>query len=211
MSHFLDTSEGIGKIWESSLSLIAVCLIISFVIWMIRNGQHIKKHIEQEANSHLSPFGILFISSVCIAREGVEISVFAYAGEYPWQGILLGIFFAILLAISIYTFSIRTKFTTLFTLTLFYLIIQCGYLLGYSIHEGLSSLQELKILPSENWVYIKAFDVSQSLFNHKQGILGLPLNILFGWHSKPEWIQFIAQYLCTGTLFLIWRNVTIKR
>jgi len=95
MSHFLETSEGIGKIWESGLSLIAVCLIISFVIWMIRNGQHIKKHIEQEANSHLSPFGILFISSICIAREGVEISIFAYAGEYPWQGILLGIIAAL--------------------------------------------------------------------------------------------------------------------
>lgn len=209
ISHFLRSDKGIGKIWESSLSLIAVVLIISFVIWMIQNGQHIKKHIEKEANSHLSQWGLILITTLFIAREGVEISVFAYAGEYPWQGIVMGVILAIIVALSTTKLLVRAKLTTLLTITLFYLIIQCGYLFGYSLHEWLSALKELNIARSESWVFTKVFNLSGSLLDHKEGVLWFPLNILFGWYSKPEWIQFIWQYLCTWSLFWMWRQTRV--
>lgn len=204
LGHFLSTIEGMGKIWESVMSLIAVGFIISFVLWMIHNSANIKKHIEHEANTHLSSWWILLMTTVFIAREGAEIAIFAYAGEYPWQWIAGGLISALLVTLCLYVFSIRAKLTTLLTITLLYLILQSGYLLGYSIHEWFSALKELNILESNNILFIKAFDVSKTIFNHREGLLWLPLNILFGWYSKPEWIQFIAQYLCTGMLLWVW-------
>jgi high-affinity iron transporter len=211
LGQFFDTIEGVGKIWESLMSLIAVWLIISFVVWMIRHGKHIKKHIENEAKMHLSPWWIMLMTTVCIAREGVEVAVFAYAGEYPCQGIFLGILIAIVTSLILYIFSFRSKLTFFFNITLLYLILQCGYLFWYSIHEGLSALKELKILDGHNFIFTKVFDLSKTLLNHKEGIVWLPLNIIFGWYAKPEWIQFLAQYFCTGTLLWMWVQSKITK
>lgn len=200
----LGSVDGMGKIWESALSLIAVGFIISFVLWMIHNSTNIKNHIENEASAHLSAWWILLMTTVFIAREGAEIAIFAYAGKYPWQWIAGGLISALLVALCLYIFSIRAKLTTLLTITLLYLILQSGYLLGYSIHEGLSALKELNILETNNVIFIKAFDLSQTVLNHKEGLIWVPLNIIFWWYSKPEWIQFFAQYLCTGILFWVW-------
>lgn len=202
--NLLNASESIWKIWESSMSLVAVWLIVSFILWMIRNGKHIKSHIENEAQTHLSSWWILLMTTVMIAREGVEISVFAYAWEYPWQSILYGIIAAILVSLCMYKFSSWAKLTTLLTITLGYLILQAGYLLGYSVHEGLSALKELKVIDTGNPLLLKAFDLSNTVLSHKEWIIWVPLNILFGWYSKPEWIQFITQHLCVAWLLWMW-------
>ena len=193
------------------MSIVAVWLIISFVVWMIYNGKHIKKHIETEAVAHLSRWWILLMTTVCIAREGVEIAVFAYAGKYPWQGIVLGIITALWISVCLYVFSFRAKLAFLFNITLLYLILQCGYLLGYSIHEGLSALKELKILEADNPLFMKAFDLSKTILNNKDSVVWLTLNIIFGWYAKPEGVQFIAQYICTGMLLWIWIKSKINQ
>jgi len=50
--------------------------------------------------------------------------------------------------------------------------------------------------------------------SHKNGSLGIPLHVLFGWYSKPEWIQFIVQYLFTFSMFGYWalynKKIAIK-
>ncbi len=211
LGNALGTMDGIGKIWESLMSLVAVGFIISFVLWMIRNNTNIKRHLENEASSRLSHWWILLMTTVCIAREGVEVAIFSYAGEYPWQGILWGIILATLISLCIYTFSIRARLATLLTFTLLYLILQSGYLLGYSLHEWLSAMKNLALLDGQNPLFIKTFDLSQTIFNHKEGIIWLPLNILFGWYAKPEWAQFIAQYLCTGILLVVWLKTKTSR
>lgn len=204
LGHFLGSVDGMGKIWESVMSLVAVGFIISFVLWMIHNSTNIKKHIENEASAHLSAWWILLMTAVFIAREGAEIAIFAYAGEYPWQWIAAGLISALLVALCLYIFSIRAKLTTLLTVTLLYLILQSGYLLGYSIHEWLSAMKELSFLNAKSFLFTQVFDVSHTVLNHKEGVIWVPLNIIFWWYSKPEWIQFIAQYLCTGMLFWVW-------
>lgn len=94
----------------------------------------------------------------------------------------------------------------LFNITLVYLILQAGFLLGYGIHEGLSALNSLNILASTSPIFIKAFDLSKTIFYHKEGIIGLPLYVLFGWYSKPEIIQFVVQYVYTFIMFFIWHK-----
>ena len=84
------------------------------------------------------------------------------------------------------------------------MILQAGYLFGYGIHEGLSALKSMNILNKDSILLLKIFDLSGTILNHKQGIFGLPLNVLIGWYSKPEWIQFLSQYILTFSLFGYW-------
>jgi high-affinity iron transporter len=92
----------------------------------------------------------------------------------------------------------------IFRITLAYLILQAGFLLGYSIHEGLSAMKGYTLLSKDSLILNKAFNLSNTIFNHKDGFLGLPLNVLLGWYSKPEWIQFIVQYTYTIGIFTFW-------
>ena len=199
--------DEIGKLWESIASLLAVGLVTSFIMLMIKHGKNIKKYVEDKSAMNLTGTGIFLISFMLTAREGVEIAVFAFAGQYSALSILIGLVLSLVLAIGIYFSLVRISISTIFQITLIYLIIQAGYLFGYGIHEGLSALKSLGSLDSNSLLLTKAYDLSQTLLDHKEGYLGLPLNILFGWYSKPEWIQLISQYIFTFSLFGYWSRV----
>ena len=83
-------------------------------------------------------------------------------------------------------------------------MFQAGYLFGSSIQEGLFAAKSLGWLHESNFVFTKAFNLSKTILNHKEGILGLPLHVGFGWIAKPEWLQFIFQYGYTILLFVFW-------
>ena len=136
-----------------------------------------------------------------VAREGAEIAIFTFTGNYELPAISTGILLSLILAVLIYFSLVKVNLKVIFKITLVYLILQAGYLLGYSIHEGLSALKDLAVLSSNSILYTKAFDLSATILNHKEGVLGLPLNVLLGWYSKPEWIQFISQYAYTIGIF----------
>ncbi len=142
-----------------------------------------------------------------VTREGAEIAIFSFAGQYTLLSIIAGVGLASVLALLIYKSLIKVNLRTLFNLTLVYLILQAGFLFGYAIHEGLSALKALNLLNPDSWLLIKAFDLSSTVLNHKEGLVGLPLFVVFGWYSKPEWIQFILlQYGYITSLFLIWKR-----
>jgi len=170
------------------------------------HSKDIKRHIERKAALNLSATGIFLISLVMIAREGVEVAIFTFAGKYTFVSIMIGILTALIFAVLIFYSLVKVNLTTIFTVTLVYLILQAGFLLGYGIHEGLSASKEIGIIENDNVLLKKAFDLSSTPFNHKQGIIGIPLYVSIGWYSKPEWIQFIAQYLYTLSLFVFWRK-----
>lgn len=202
--------EQTAKLWESASSLIALLFITTFIVWMIRAGSSMAGAVERNAANNLSGRGILLIAALMVAREGVEISVFSFAGEYEPAAIFAGTGAALVLTVLIYCSLVRVNLKTIFTITLFYLILQAGFLLGYGLHEGLSALKEIGALAESSPLFIKAFNLSGTLLDHKAGIIGLPLYVLFGWYSKPEILQFTAQYLYTGLLLYFWRR-TAKR
>jgi len=193
-----------AKLWESAASFVAVILIITFIIWMINHGMEIKKHIEGKAALNLSPKGIFWLVVFMVAREGAEIVLFQFAGKYSLLSVLTGLILSIALAVALYYSLLKVRLQTIFNITLAYLILQAGFLLGYSIHEGLSAAKELSFLASESPIFLKAFNLSETIFNHKKGILGMPLYVSIGWYSKPEWIQFLLQYGLTAFLFGYW-------
>lgn len=204
ISSYLGGVGATAKLWESGASFIATILIATFIIWMINHGAKIKSHIEEKAALSLSKKGIFLIALFMVSREGVEIVLFQFAGKYPLSSILLGVAISICFVTVIYYSLVKIKIQTIFAVTLAYLILQAGFLFGYSIHEGLSAAKELGMIAASHPIFTTAFDLSDTVFNHKEGVVGIPLYVGIGWYSKPEWIQFISQYGLTFLLLCHW-------
>lgn len=205
ISRYIGNLKTTAKLWESIAGFIAVGLVITFLIWIIKSGKNLKNKLENDAANNLTKKGIFVLSAIFVAREGAEIAIFSFAGKYEFYPLISGLGLAIIFAGLLHYSLVKAQLQTIFNITLFYLIIQAGYLFGYSLHEGLSALKDLNMLSKESVIYTKVFDLSTTIFNHKKGILGVPLNVFLGWYSKPEWIQFVSQYGLTGVLFNYWR------
>lgn len=200
-----------AKIWESVASLIALLLITTFIVWMINHGRNMAVYIENQVAYNLSKWGIFLVSLMMISREGVEIAIFTFAGRYTFRSVSLGILGSLILTILIFYSLVKVDLKTIFNITLAYLMLQAGFLLGYGIHEGLSAMKDIGYISKDNFILIKVFNLSKTIFYHKEGILGLPLYVLFGWHSEPEWIQFLTQYIYTISMFIYWYFKKNKR
>ena len=203
-SEYLGGVSSLTKLWESVASLIALLLVSVFIIWMIRHGSNMSKFVENELSQSISTNALFWISFIIIAREGTEIAIFSFAGKYPYEIVGMGVLTSLILSIFIFFSLVKVNLSVLFKITLAYLILQAGFLLGYSLHEGFSALKGYSMIASDNYIFEKAFNFSNTLLSHKDGVLGIPLHVLFGWYSKPEWIQFIVQYLFTFSMFGYW-------
>lgn len=204
ISNSLGATESVAKLWESGASIFALVLVTTFIIWMIRNGSNLTKDIENKMSITLSSTGITLLVFAMVVREGVEIAIFSFAGNYSLLGIAIGISIALVLVILIFFSMVKVNLKLIFNITLAYLVLQAGFLLGYAVHEGLSAFKSLGYIDSSNLVYTKLFDLSGTLLNHKEGWLGIPLYVSFGWYSKPEIIQFVIQYTYTIGMFSYW-------
>ena len=203
-SEYLGGVSSLTKLWESAASLVALLLVSVFIIWMIRHGTNMSQHVKEQVGKNISASALFWISFIIIAREGTEIAIFSFAGKYPFDIVIMGVLSALVLSVLIFYSLIKVNLAVLFKVTLAYLILQAGFLLGYSLHEGFSALKGYGMITPDSFVFDKAFNVAKTIFSHKDGALGIPLHVLFGWYSKPEWIQFIVQYLFTFSMFGYW-------
>ena len=204
ISSLIGSSESMAKMWESISSLIAVALVTTFIIWMIKHGSKIKEHVEKEASMSLTKTGIFLLAMIMVVREGAEIALFSFAGKYAIFSIVAGILASVIAVFLVMKSIVNVKISTIFNVTMAYLILQAGFLLGYSLHEGMSASKELGYLTAESPHLKKAYDLSAGVLDHKEGTIGMPLYVAVGWYSKPEWVQFIAQYAYTFSLFGLW-------
>ncbi|BEP28313.1 FTR1 family protein [Helicovermis profundi] len=206
VTNSIDKTSEFSKLWESLSSFIALGFIVVFIYWMIKNGSQFAKHAENKILSNLSSFGVFAVVFMMVMREGLEISLFTFAGKYDLFSIILGVSISLIFTVLIFYSLIKINIKTLFSITLLYLILQAGFLLGYSVHEGLSALKSFGLLNNDNILFTKLFNLSNTALNHKTGIIGLPLYVLFGWYSKPEVIQFILQYSFTAYMLSLWKK-----
>ena len=194
----------LAKVWESGASLMALILVTTFIVWMIRFGNQMTANVNEQVSQNLSAVGIFLIAFAMVMREGTEIAVFSFAGKYSLSAVSTGIGASLVVAFLIYHSLIKVRIDLIFRITLVYLILQAGFLFGYAVHEGLSALKGYMVLSSDSFIFTKVFNFSDTIFNHKNGFVGLPLNVLLGWYSKPEWVQFIVQYAYTVGIFMFW-------
>ncbi len=207
VSKAIEKTDEIAKIWESGASIIALVFVTTFIYWMIKHGSNMVTEVQNKVDQSLSKAGLFSVAFIMVVREGTEIAIFTFAGKYILLSIGLGIGVALLLTILIYKSLVRINLRVLFNVTLVYLILQAGFLLGYSVHEGLSALKALAVIGGDNPLLLKAFDLSGTILNHKEGLLGVPFYVLFGWYSKPEWIQLVLHYGYIVVMFMIWKSL----
>jgi high-affinity iron transporter len=208
ISTAIQKTDEIAKIWESGASIVALIFVTTFIYWMMKHGSNMVREVQNQVQHSLSKAGLFSLAFIMVVREGAEIAIFTFAGQYSLLSIGLGILLALILSILIYKSLVKINIRVLFNVTLIYLILQAGYLLGYSVHEGLSALKVLTVIGGENPLLLKAFDLSGTILNHKEGFLGLPLYVLFGWYSKPEWIQLVLHYSYILGMFITWKSLT---
>ncbi len=208
VASFIADLDTTAKLWESIAGFIAVLIVTTFIAWMMRHGSQIVQEIEHAASLRLEKGGIVLLTLLMVAREGVEVSFFSFAGQFTIAPVVLGLAMAAFLVLMINYSLLKVNLKTIFILTLAYLVLQAGYLLGYSIHEGLSAAKGMGWLSAENLIYAKAFNLSDTILNHKQGLLGLPMNVLIGWYSKPEWIQATVHYGYLLVAFAYWVKIS---
>lgn len=192
-----DLDGNIAKLWEATVSIIAVILISSFIYWMIKNRNSIVSDLANKVNLNPSKIGITMLAAVMVAREGAEIVLFVFTSldtQSYLIGTVLGILLAIVIVILLSKSIIKVNLKVIFNITLIYLILQAGFLLGYSVHEFISYLKVVDVINSDNIIYTKLFDLSDTFLYHKEKTIGILLYATVGWYSKPEVLQFIIQY-----------------
>jgi high-affinity iron transporter len=194
--------ENISKLWEAGASFVALLLITTFIYWMIKNRNTIASDIKDKMAIKVTKWGIILLAAVMIAREGAEIAilVFAKSSFAYFIGSMAGVLISTLIVFLIYKALIKVNLKVIFNVTLIYLILQAGFMLGYSVHELLSYLKATEALSGDNILYTKLFDLSDTFLYHKEEIPGMILYATIGWYSKPEVIQFVIQYTYTGIL-----------
>lgn len=194
----------VAKLWEAGASIFALVLVTTFIIWMIKNGSNLNREVESKVAKTISNVGIVILTFAFVAREGVEIAIFTFAGNYSLLAISIGILISLVLTISIFFSLVKLNLKVIFNITLVYLILQAGFLLGYAFHEGLSAFKDQGLIESTNPIFIKLFDLSSTVLDHQTGVLGIPLYIGIAWYSKPEILQFVIQYFYTFAVFFYW-------
>lgn len=195
--------------WESIMSLIAVWCIVWMIVWMIKSGSKIHHHIRLQTSQNFHAYGIMLITVVFCAREWLEITLFALVGQYHRWGVVIGLLMALMIVWMISHGLYRINLSILFHTTLIYLILQAWYLSWYTIHEWLDVVQNLWWLTTDSLWSKWLFDLSSTIWNHKNGWLWLPLHILVWRYSKPELIQFVTQY--SITLLLLWYRYSMHK
>ncbi|MBI9100609.1 MAG: FTR1 family protein [Spirochaetaceae bacterium] len=203
----------VAKLWESLASLLALVFLSTFIYWMMNHGRNIVKEVRSSMDTKLSSIGLMIMAAVMVLREGVEIALFAFTsvnkGSYI-GGILIGLLISAVMAYLIYKSLVKVNLALIFNITLGYLILQAGYLLGYSIHEFLSASKTLELISPDSSLFVKLYNFQGTVLDHKTGILGVPLNILIGWYSRPERVQFFFQGSYIMMNFLIWSQILRK-
>ena len=135
-SEYLGGISTLTKLWESLASMVALILVSLFIIWMIRHGTNMSKFVQDELSNNISTNALFWIALIIIAREGTEIAIFSFAGKFSYGVVIFGILSALILSILIFYSLVKVNLSVLFKITLAYLILQAGFLIGYSYMKG---------------------------------------------------------------------------
>ncbi len=204
---------------EAVAAFVAVPVLTSVVVWMAREGRHLKKRLEERVDRALSQGGggrlalvLGGLGFVLVFREGLETVLFLFPltlslGAYSTLvGLLGGLAAAGLLVYAINRLSLRLDLRRFFlTMSILIIFIASG-ILGYGVHEALEYIEEDRGLELE-WATAKVYDlgIPKDSPMHEKGIIGSVLAVLFGYSTEMELARFLAQfsYLALGIVLVL--------
>jgi len=150
--------EGVGKsFWEGVMGLVAVVLVGSLVVHMMKTASKMKNEMEHqlaEATSHKNNksayLGVLIFTVFMVAREGFETVILLIQVHEPRfvTGLVLGVAAAVLVCYAWTRYSYLINLKRFFQVTSIFLLLFLVQIAIYSFHE----FSEAGIFPnSEFW------------------------------------------------------------
>lgn len=148
----------VQPLWEGILALIAVVLVTSMVIYMLRTAKHLRSEIGAKLEAAAQKtgtaawLGVFAFTVLMITREGMETAflidaVALRSGATDLAaGAFAGVTLAALLAWAWSRFGHRVNLALFFQVTSIFLLLFALQLLVYSFHE----LTEANALPIDN-------------------------------------------------------------
>ena len=195
------------KIFEGITMTIGAILIITLILWMMKQSNYIRR-LEEKIDSSIQRvprwriFALVFVS---VLREGIETVIFLgstslLSAENSLISAVLGIIFALILGVLLYIGAIRIDLKKFFAFTTIFLIFVAAGLIAYGIHE----FQEAGVIPI---IIDHIYDINP-IFD-ENGVFGGILKGLFGYNGNPSLIEMIVYWMFLiggGYLFLRFSN-----
>lgn len=148
----------VQPLWEGILALVAVVLVTSMVVYMLRTAKHLRSHIGARLEAAAQKpgngawLGVFAFTVLMITREGMETAFLIDAVALRTgsaeiiTGALAGTSIAAILAWTWSRYGHRVNLGLFFQVTSIFLLLFALQLLLYSFHE----LAEAKVLPLDN-------------------------------------------------------------
>jgi len=187
--------QGFGEqVFEGITMLIAVAVLTSMVLWMMKAARNIKTHVQQRIDAVLRQsevFGLALLSFVIVFREGVETALFMFgAGALtsPFEAILgvgLGLVIAGIIGVGIVRVSWRLNLRRFFQVTGVFLVVIAAGLFATAVHE----LQEAFV-----WQFGSAavYDLRLVFPVDETNTAGYLLRGIVGYSDAPTVLEVVA-------------------
>lgn len=187
--------QGFGEqIFEGITMLVAVAVLTSMVLWMMKAARNIKTHVQQRIDAVLKQsevFGLALLSFVVVFREGVETALFMFgAGALtsPFEAILgvgLGLVIAGIIGVGIVRVSWRLNLRRFFQVTGVFLVVIAAGLFAHAVHE----LQE-----AFGWQFGSAavYDLRSVFPADETNTAGYLLRGIIGYSDAPTVLEVVA-------------------
>ena len=192
----------------------AIVVLTYMVIWMSRNGRHIKGDLEKNLERVISTgsmVALVFMSFLAILREGFEIVLFLgalFGNEMSapvFYGGALGLVIALIVTIAIFKGMRNIPIKTFFNITGgLVMIIAAGLLVNM-----IGILQDINLLPV---LKPALFDLSWLMLDSSE--IGIFFKALFGYTHSPSLIQvisYVSYFAVIMLFFSSWDKLLLRK
>src|SRR5207245_3051002 len=194
-----------AQLFEGVAAILAVVVLTSMVLWMIRAAKDIRRHVEQRINllvHRRQVMGLASLAFIAVFREGIETVLFmarlrSTIGIDVVAGAAVGLVAAAFLGYGLFAASWKINLRRFFQGTGLFLIIIAAGLFAVGLHE----LQEAGVLP-----FLADFVLARPLpiASDETNAAGYLLRGLVGYNDNPsqlEVVGYVAYWVFAAALY----------
>jgi high-affinity iron transporter len=200
-------------LFEGIAMLVAVAVITSMVLWMMKASRSIKIHVQQKIDAALSDrraFSLSLLAFVVVLREGIETALLVFGvGELTSLieaviGIGLGLLVAGIIGVGIVRVSWRLNLKRFFQVTGVFLVIIAAGLFAHAVHE----LQEAS---GSSFAAMPLYDLSVAFPHNESNPVGYLLRGIVGYSANPTVLEGAAYLAYWIVLILVYLGIRSGR
>ena len=206
--------EGSGEqLFEGIAAILAVVVLTSMILWMMKAARNIRKHVEQKIDvlvDRRQVMGLASLAFIAVFREGVETILFmaGLAGTTTTgdlvAGVGIGLVAAGFIGFGIYGASWKVNLKRFFQVTGVFLVIIAAGLFAFGAHE----LQEAGVLP---WLSEEVYNWKASFPDGEANPAGYLLRGLVGYNDNPTWLEAVAYLSYWAFTILVYLGIRTGR